>query len=64
MNTGTYFVGTGIFNHEQDIIHLHEKEVLLFNVHDVFDEPTARGKTNFEFAGVIRPLLEWTITKS
>lgn len=63
LNTGIYFVSTAIFNHLNQIIHLHEKDILLFSIHETFDELTARGMSPGDFPGVIRPLLKWTINK-
>jgi lipopolysaccharide transport system ATP-binding protein len=63
LNTGNYFVSTAIFNHLQSLIHLHEKEILLFSIYDIFDEQTARGMSPGDFPGVVRPLLEWNINK-
>ena len=64
LNTGNYFISTAIFNHLEHVIHLHEKDISLFHVHDVFDTLTARGKSPGDFPGVIRPLLNWTINQS
>ncbi len=64
LNAGNYYIGSAVFNHLQNIIHFHEKEVLMFHVYDVFDEETARGMSNNDFPGIIRPLLEWMIEKS
>lgn len=63
LNTGTYTVGSAIFNHLQNKVHLHERNVLAFQVHEVFDVPTARGMSAGDFPGVIRPLLQWDIKK-
>ena len=63
LNTGTYLVSSAIFNHLSGNIHLHEKDVLLFSIHEVFDEETARGMSPGEFPGVVRPLLSWTINR-
>lgn len=63
LNAGTYYVGSAIFNHLQKVIHVHEKDSVLFRVHDPADEMTTKGMTPGEFPGVIRPLLEWSIEK-
>jgi lipopolysaccharide transport system ATP-binding protein len=63
LNTGSFIVSTAIFNHISQVIYLHEKEILLFHVHDVFDGDTARGMSPGDFPGVVRPLLNWTINK-
>jgi lipopolysaccharide transport system ATP-binding protein len=64
LNTGNYFISTAIFNHLEHVIHLHQKDVFLFHVHDVFDTITARGKSPGDFPGVVRPLLNWAINQS
>jgi len=63
LNTGMYFTSCAIFNHLKQVVHLHEKDVLVFHVHDVFDRVTARGMSPGEFPGMVRPLLNWTIEK-
>jgi len=63
LNTGSYLVSSAIFNHLQHRIHFHEKDVLLFSIYDIFDDRTARGMSPGDFPGVVRPLLNWTITK-
>jgi lipopolysaccharide transport system ATP-binding protein len=64
LNTGRYLVSGAIFNHLKQVIHFHEKDILLFNVYDIFDQETARGMSPGEFPGVVRPLLNWTIHKA
>lgn len=64
LNTGHFFVSSAIFNHLEHVIYLHEKDVLLFHVHDVLDAPTARGLSPADFPGIIRPLLKWTINQT
>jgi len=64
LNTGNFIVSTAIFNHLDQIIYLHEKDILLFNVHDVFESETARGMSPGNFPGVVRPLLQWMIKKN
>ena len=64
LNTGNYFISTAIFNHLEHVIYLHQKDIFLFHVQDVFDTITARGKSPGDFPGVVRPLLNWTINPS
>ncbi|HUC80560.1 MAG TPA: ABC transporter ATP-binding protein [Flavisolibacter sp.] len=62
LNTGSYFISTAIFNHLQQVIHVYEKETVLFNVTEDFShELTARGMSPGDFPGVVRPLLHWQI---
>lgn len=63
LNTGSYYVSSAIFNHREKMIHFHEKEILAFNVYEVFDELSAKGMTAEDIPGVIRPLLDWSIKK-
>jgi lipopolysaccharide transport system ATP-binding protein len=63
LNTGNYIISTAIFNHLDQIIYFHEKDILLFSVHDIFEAGTARGMSPGEFPGVVRPILKWTIDK-
>lgn len=64
LNTGMYFISCAIFNHLQPMIHFHEKDVLVFHVHDVFDRLTARGASPGHFPGLVRPLINWKIQKN
>lgn len=64
MNTGIYFVSCAIFNHLEQVIHFHEKDIAALHIHDVFDKENARGVSPGEFPGVIRPLLNWEIEKT
>lgn len=62
LNTGSYFISTAIFNHLQQVIHVYEKETVLFNVAEDFEgDLTARGMSPGDFPGVVRPLLNWQI---
>ncbi len=61
LNTGIYYIGSAIFNHVENIVHFHEKEILSFSIYDVFDEETARGLSGEDFPGVVRPVLDWSI---
>lgn len=63
LNTGSYVVSSAIFNHLKQAIHFHVRDAFVFSVYDVLEEETARGLSPGEFAGVIRPLLNWTIKK-
>ncbi|MEK7224765.1 MAG: Wzt carbohydrate-binding domain-containing protein, partial [Bacteroidota bacterium] len=63
MNTGSYFISCAIFNHQQHVIHFHEKDISFFTVQDALTENTARGKSPGDLPGVVRPLLKWEINK-
>ena len=64
LNTGVYHVGCAVFNHRENLTHLHEKDVLQFNIHETFHEYTGRGLSGYDFPGVVRPILKWSITKN
>lgn len=64
LNSGLYFVSCAVFNHLEQVIHFHEKDILTFGINEVFDEETARGMSPGDFPGVVRPLLEWKIQKT
>lgn len=63
LNTGNYYVGCAIFNHQWQVIHFHEKDVASFFVYETTVENTARGDSPGDFPGIIRPLLNWEIKK-
>lgn len=63
LNIGSYVVSSAVFNHQKQRIHFHEREALLFSVYDVADDETPRGLSSGEFAGAVRPLLQWNIKK-
>ena len=61
LNEGSYYLNFAIFNHNNRVIHLHEKSVVFFNVYDDLLEKTltARGASKGAFPGIVRPLLKW-----
>jgi lipopolysaccharide transport system ATP-binding protein len=63
LNPGIFFISSAIFNHLKNVVHLHERDILIFTVHEVFDQDTARGLSGGDFPGVVRPLLKWQIKK-
>jgi lipopolysaccharide transport system ATP-binding protein len=63
MNTGNFIISSAIFNHLKQVIHFHEKDILLFNIFDDVEGITARGMSPGKFPGLIRPLLTWDIVK-
>lgn len=63
LNTGSYLVGAAIFNHQEQLIHCHEREVVSFHVYDDPAVATARGLSAEELPGAVRPWLDWTIEK-
>jgi lipopolysaccharide transport system ATP-binding protein len=63
LNTGSYIVSSAIFNHLKQVIHFHVRDAFVFSIYDVVEEETARGLSPGDFAGVIRPMLNWAIKK-
>lgn len=63
LNTGIYFISCAVFNHLENIIHFHAKDVRTFHIHDSLDKTTARGMSPGKFPGIVRPLLDWKIKK-
>lgn len=63
MNNGSFVISSAIFNHLKQVIHFHEKDILMFNIFDDMEEITARGMSPGNFPGIIRPLLNWNIVK-
>lgn len=61
---GTFIISVAIFNHKEHVVHLHEKEIVLFNVVEDLNSLTSRGYSVEDFPGVVRPMLNWEITKN
>jgi lipopolysaccharide transport system ATP-binding protein len=60
MAEGTFVVGMAISSYDPLIVHVHEREVVAFQVIDANDGTSARGAYGGAFPGVVRPLLQWT----
>jgi len=56
---GIITVGVGIITPDPFQIHLHEENVIVFNVFDRLADSSARGSYVGNFPGLIRPLFEW-----
>jgi len=65
LNEGKIIIGVAIFNHKRHEIHLHTKNIIAINIIDKLrtDIISARGLTTGKFAGLLRPLLNWTYEK-
>jgi len=61
---GIFTVGIAIFNHKEQVVHVHEKEIVFFKIIEDINSLTARGQSVGTFPGVIRPLLKWEIKQS
>ncbi len=59
LSEGIVVVGVAIVTPDPFYIHLHEKDVVAFNVVDNFSLDSARGNYVGPFPGVVRPLLKW-----
>jgi lipopolysaccharide transport system ATP-binding protein len=60
---GTFIVSSAVFNHAEYKIYFHEKDAVIFNVIETYDGQTARGLSTDHFPGIVRPLLDWDISK-
>jgi lipopolysaccharide transport system ATP-binding protein len=62
LNEGRVIISVAIFNHTKHVLHLHTKEVIVFDVCDYqrVDAESARGHSVGRFPGTVRPLLNWT----
>jgi lipopolysaccharide transport system ATP-binding protein len=60
-NEGKVIINVAIFNHNHHRIHLHEKEVIAFDVCDYLreDKISSRGNATGKFPGILRPILIW-----
>ena len=63
LSEGTIIVGAAIVISNPFEVHVHVKEVLTFNVVDLFKETSARGDYLGSFPGLIRPMLKWELAK-
>lgn len=63
LNEGVILVGVAIIQADPFVIHLHEKDVVAFNVVDYFGKVSARGEYVGSFPGAIRPLLKWDLKR-
>jgi len=61
LNEGRLLVNVAIFNHNQHVVHLHEKNVIAFEMADLLQPGmiSARGDQVGRFPGLVRPLLQW-----
>src|SRR3569833_2243216 len=59
-NEGKIIINVAIFNHSQHQLHLHEKDVIAFEVADFLrdDNISSRGESVGRFPGSLRPLLQ------
>lgn len=59
LSSGNHVISCAIFNHNENIIYLHEKNIISCNILDLYGENTSRGDSRGDFPGVIRPYLKW-----
>jgi lipopolysaccharide transport system ATP-binding protein len=60
-NEGKIIINVAIFNHSKHQLHLHEKDVIAFEIADFLreDNISSRGESVGRFPGSLRPLLQW-----
>ncbi len=63
LSEGIVIVGVAIFNPDLFRIHIHELNVIAFNVVDNITGESARGNYVGEFPGIVRPILKWNTIK-
>lgn len=61
---GMVVVGVAIVTPDPFRVHVHEREVVAFNVFDSHHSISARGDYVGPFPGLVRPLLEWDLVAS
>lgn len=59
LSNGFHSVSCAIFNHNDNVVYLHEKSIISFNVIDMYGNNTSRGDSRGDFPGIIRPYLKW-----
>ena len=66
LTEGTIVLNAAIFNHKTSHLHLHETDVISFDVFDYLKDDiiSARGESKGIFPGLIRPLFDWEIVNS
>lgn len=60
---GIVVVGVALFSINPFDLHVHELEVISFNVYDNINGNSARGAYTGGFPGVVRPILNWQTDK-
>ncbi|TDG35308.1 ATP-binding cassette domain-containing protein [Pedobacter changchengzhani] len=60
---GNIIIGAAILTQNPFVIHLHEMDVIVFNMVDQTNDNPTRGHYVGSLPGIVRPLLEWSITK-
>lgn len=60
---GLFNISVAIMSYEPFTVHIHEKDILSFNVLDEVTGNSARGMYAGQFPGLVRPLLEWNTKK-
>jgi lipopolysaccharide transport system ATP-binding protein len=61
---GPVFVGAELATYKPHEVHFFERDAVTFNVFDSLDGDSTRGDIAGEMPGVIRPVLEWTTSRS
>jgi len=61
---GNFFVSVSATSFEPHFVHFYERDTAAFNVTDSLDGDSARGDLAGNMHGVIRPVLEWTTSRT
>jgi lipopolysaccharide transport system ATP-binding protein len=59
LSEGTVVIGTAVIEQDPTIVHFHELDIIAFNVTDLMNGDSARGKYQLQFPGIVRPILNW-----
>jgi lipopolysaccharide transport system ATP-binding protein len=62
LSEGTLIIGVAVSTHDPVIVHFYERDAVAFQVVDSLDGNSARGDYAGPMPGIVRPLLEWTIS--
>jgi lipopolysaccharide transport system ATP-binding protein len=59
LSEGVVIAGVAILNPNPFYVHIHELDVVAFNIFDNLNGNSARGDYAGGFAGIVRPILKW-----
>ncbi|KKQ33953.1 MAG: ABC transporter family protein, partial [Candidatus Nomurabacteria bacterium GW2011_GWB1_37_5] len=64
LSEGIFTIGVALFKPSPFLIHVHQENVIIFEVIDEVRGDSARGNYHGGFPGIVRPLLKWETKKS
>ncbi len=63
LSEGIFTIGVALFKPSPFLIHVHQENVIIFEVIDEVRGDSARGNYHGGFPGIVRPLLKWETKK-